>query len=126
MTESNDDDLRRAFAEWREDDAQAPTPGFDATLARAQARPRTPRRIVIPMAWRAAAALMLVAGAGWLVRRSRAPDVSTTVSLTAWRSPTAFLLDAASDPLLTSTPSFSTDPRDFGTLGIRAPNRSNP
>ncbi len=125
MTEWNDDDLHRAFAEWREDDAKQ-TPTFDGTLgdARARVTSRALRRVAWPFAWRAAAAMMLVAGAGWFVRRSHAPNAATAVALSEWRSPTAFLLDASSDPLLTDTPTFLSNPREFGTLGIRVPNWS--
>ena len=122
----NDDELARAFAEWREDDART-TPSFEATLraARANADARIPASAprTLPRWLRTAAALVIVAGSGWAVIHSRTPT-PPVVSLTAWRSPTDFLLTGASDPLLSSR--FPTATSGLTTLGAPAPTRSTP
>ena len=122
----NDDDLALAFAEWREGDART-TPSFEATLhaarANAAARTATPAPRSLPRWLRSAAALVIVAGSGWAVIRSRTPT-PPVVSLTAWRSPTDFLLTGVSDPLLSTR--FPTATSGLTTLGAPAPTRSTP
>lgn len=122
----NDDDLARAFAEWREGDART-TPSFEATLhaARANAAARIPGSAprTLPRWLRSAAALVIVAGSGWAVIRTRTPT-PPVVSLTAWRSPTDFLLTGVSDPLAPIR--FPTTTSGLTTLGAPAPTRSTP
>ena len=129
MTEqSNDDELTRAFAEWREDDART-VPSFEATLAAARAKDATregeaaPAARTLPTWLRAAAALVLFVGGSWAVIRSRTP-AAPVVSITTWRSPTDFLLTGATDPLLSTR--FPTATSGLTTLGAHAPTRSTP
>jgi hypothetical protein len=122
----NDDELHRAFGAWR-DEAARDVPSFDATIAAARARRAvTPRRVSGVALWRAAAALLLIAGTGWFVRRPADFDRGPTVTVAAWRSPTAFLLDGARDPLLAATPTFSNTLLESGAHGARISTGSRP
>jgi hypothetical protein len=124
----NDDELTRAFSEWREDDARS-VPSFEKTLEAARAKGASrdaeapPTTRTFPGWLRAAAALVLVVGGGWAVIRSRMP-ATPIVSITEWRSPTDFLLTGATDPLLSTR--FPTATSGLTTLGAHAPTRSTP
>ena len=124
----NDDELARAFAEWRDDDARS-VPSFATTMqavgvkADALAADARPRARALPAWFRAAAAIVLVAGGGWAVIRSRTP-APPVLSITTWRSPTDFLLAGATDPLLSTR--FPTATSGLTTLGAHAPTRSTP
>lgn len=126
----SDNEIERMFAEWRAADTADPPP-FDATYAAARARStkraaQAPRRRVA-----LAAAVLVVAGAGWLAFFQRAPQSPSRVagretpihSLSEWRSPTAFLLRGPGDVLLTTVPTFSAESAELNSLGVRAGHR---
>ena len=130
MGDSHDDDLEKLFADLRAaDQRDAPPFGsiYVAALANAHKRAAT-------VAWRrtatvaAAAVILLAAGSEWLVLRSRdsrspsrlSSPASATVSLSEWRSPTAFLLNGPGDLLLKTVPIISASSAELNALGVRA------
>ena len=125
----NDDEIKRTFAEWRKAE-RGQTPPFDAMYSAAQtgaaARASAPtwRRAAL------AAAALVVAAAGWLSietrathSRSRAAGGTPTVAFSAWRSPTAFLLQGPGDMLVKTVPTVSAGSAELNVLGVHAGNR---
>ena len=128
--EWNDDDLTRAFADMRAHDART-LPPFAATLEAARARATASAaqagwRLVTPSRWlRVAATLAIVAGGSWFALHTRTP-LPSSLSLSEWRSPTAVLLEGATDPLLHSAPRFPTTTSALAAPGTHGPPRSHP
>ncbi len=125
--EWKDDDMERAFAEWRAGDARD-APLFSATYAAAM-NAATKRPATAPWQRTAAAATILaVAAGGWLTLHERLPQVTTRFpeggvpapALSTWRSPTAFLLQGPSDMLTTTLPTISASFADLHALGVHA------
>ena len=105
----SDEDVRRALAELRHHDEQS-APEFDTVWERARAS-ATHRRASRTLRLAAAAAMLLIIGGAVLLARSRGrsagpseTDIARATPLSQWRSPTAFLLDGASDDLLRTVP----------------------
>ncbi len=100
---SDDEVLRRLFAELRERDRGA-TPAFDTLLSSARSRSAKARAGRPLLA--AAAIAVLIAGVALtvLVLRRREPRVPLE-ALAGWKSPTAFLLEMHGVTYLDSVPS---------------------
>ena len=94
MPDDDDRDLHRLLGELREAD-ERDAPDFEATIARARARPVRPARRGPARRHVFATAIVLAAAAVLVVARrvSREPAPATVViALAHWRSPTDFLL----------------------------------
>jgi hypothetical protein len=112
-----DSELRRRFAALRRQEAET-APGFGALWRRAvAARGRHPRPA--PLAALAAVAVAIALAALIVVTRPWArigglppaapPQAGSAPLITAWRSPTDFLLRTPGEEVLSSTPSFGGD-----------------
>ncbi len=101
--DSDDDVLRRRFAELRERD-RAGAPAFDMLLSRARSRAMRARARRPLLA--AAAMAVLLAGVALTVLMLRRGEPRFPVeALAGWRSPTAFLLEMHGVTYLDSVPS---------------------
>ncbi len=116
MTERSDEErLRRLFAELRRDDL-ARAPGFARVRARAAGRERRPAlRPWLAAAGTALAGLALV----WAVRAPAPPGVppldrAALARAGRWHSPTDFLLRLPGEPIVAGTPQLH-----FGRLPAR-------
>jgi hypothetical protein len=121
MADWSDEAIERAFAEWRAEH-EGDVPPFGAVFAAAQAGAARRAAIAPWMRTAVAAAVLIVAGAGWLVLRPRAPR-APAVSLSEWRSPTAFLLDSPSDLLVKTVPNIPATTPELNALGVHAGRR---
>jgi len=125
----NDDEIKRAFTEWRKSDSGL-SPPFAGMYAAAQAG-ATARASIGPWKRGALAAAALVVGAaGWLLLEPRAPQSASRLArevpmapLSEWRSPTAFLLLGPGDVLVKTIPTVSAGSAELNVLGVRAANR---
>lgn len=99
-----DDDLWKAFAALRREDATR-TPTFEALLAHADGAARRGRRDLLwSVGGLAVAAAVLVAVIVGVAVRRPAPMPSPMVSLEQWTAPTAFLLRTPGLEILETVP----------------------
>lgn len=92
----DDRDIRESFAQLRRDDERQ-APSFVKTWEAAAAR--TGKRPALALA---AAAIVLIAGALWIVAPQQ--PARPAAALSQWRSPTASLLETPGRQLLRTTP----------------------
>jgi len=100
MSSPEDGNLRRQFANLREEDRSA-APPFARTAATTAVSSRR-----APSVWMAFAAVPVLAVAVMLAWRSYRPTHAPQRQLTAWSSPTAFLLETPGKQFLSQTPEF--------------------
>jgi hypothetical protein len=100
MNSPEDSSLRQRFANLREEDRSA-APPFART---ASAVAGSSRRA--PSVWMAFAAVPILAIAVMLAWRTYQPTHAPQRQLTAWTSPTAFLLETPGKQFLSQTPEF--------------------
>ena len=94
---SDDRDLREAFARLRDSERET-IPPFRITPPAPHFTPR--------LAFAALVLIVVIAGALFVVRRTREPRAvpQTEVTLSTWRAPTDFLLQTPGRELLSTTP----------------------
>ena len=112
--DANDDQLRRIFAELRQNE-RGPVPPFGRVWAAAAARTgRRQSRVRWAIAAACAAAAVVVAV--MLLHRQSGSDFEAATQLASWRSPTAALLRVPGDDLLRTVPSVGASLMRFETL----------
>src|SRR5262249_30701676 len=94
-----DEQLRRRFADLRQEDGRR-APPFAALWRRRQRKPERRIRWVFV----AAAAVIVFAGLFWLRAVRPRPTDATVASITAWKAPTDFLLETPGRDLLRTVP----------------------
>jgi hypothetical protein len=109
---TNDRDLRERFAELRRED-QAQAGEFSVFRLRAR-RHASPVRI---SAWIAVAAVLAVVVVIWAHRRERRDVSSPAISITDWKSSTAFLLRTPGQEVLRTIPRIGEWPASTETPG---------
>jgi hypothetical protein len=123
MKDAIDRELARRFADLARSDEQS-APGFESVLGRDRVRVRS-RVPVLARTAAVAAALSIVAFASVLwIQQSRRHELAA-VSVTAWRSPTAALLETPGLDLLQSTPELGA-PKDSATSPVPAAPTASP
>ena len=98
MTDGDDRELRDRFTALRAEETQA-APSFASVRGRRPIAHQNRRRRALALA--AATAAIVI---GFFVLRPPPGRDSEQLSITEWRSPTAFLLESPGGPLLQATP----------------------
>jgi hypothetical protein len=125
----SDDELRARFAELRRLEAET-APAFGALWRRAASAPRRllPAPVAAVLTVLALAALAVIVRP-WDRMRGAAPaarETRTAPLITAWRSPTDFLLHTPGEEVLTTTPSFGSGLPPLVDAGPRSRRTATP